>query len=159
MDREAARVLIPISFVPGADRTILVPEYATEGSSGLDLRANLDLELRSTGVAILESGVQLIGTGIMLAIPKGVEGQVRSRSGLALRHSVAVLNSPGTIDSDYRGEISVVLINHGKTRYTIKHGDRIAQIVFRKVLNVEFEERDTLESTARGAGGYGSSDT
>jgi dUTP pyrophosphatase len=128
------------------------PERATPGASGFDLRACLDAPLR------LEPGrVTLVSTGLALAIPTGFEGQVRARSGLALRHGIAVLNGPGTIDSDYRGPLGIVLANLGDAPFTIESGDRIAQIVFARVPEVVLEEAAELPLTERGEGGFGHS--
>ncbi len=120
------------------------------GSSGFDLRACLDAPEE-----ILPGKVALIPTGLALAIPAGYEGQVRARSGLALKHAVAVLNGPGTIDSDYRGPLGVILANLGPDPFTVRDGDRIAQIVFARVPPVELEESPELPSTPRGEGGFG----
>lgn len=157
MQRGSKSLRIPISFMPDADPDIFIPELATPGSVGFDLKANLEVGLRSTGLLIRPNEIRLVGTGIMLAIPDGMEGQIRSKSGLALKNAVTVLNSPGTIDSDYRGEISVILVNQGELTYLMKHGDKIAQIVFQRILRVEFREEDSLDKTTRGASGFGSS--
>ncbi|MBQ7570419.1 MAG: dUTP diphosphatase [Synergistaceae bacterium] len=126
-----------------------LPEYATQGSSGVDLRASEDY--------IIKSGERaLVATGIRLAIPAGYEVQVRPRSGLALKHGIIIPNSPGTIDSDYRGEVKVILMNLGREDFIIKAGDRIAQMVLAPVAKISWEERAELEETARGAGGFGS---
>lgn len=132
-------------------------DYAKEGDSGFDLRANLD-----TDQITIESGeYKLVPTGIYFEIPTGFEIQIRSRSGLAAKHGVAVLNSPGTIDSGYRGEIQVILINHGKNPFVIQNGDRIAQAVYASVLAkhiVDLEEVPEIsDNTERGATGFGSS--
>jgi len=126
------------------------PERSTSGAAGFDLRACLDepMELASGCVA-------LVPTGLALAIPAGYEGQVRARSGLALRHGVTVVNGPGTIDSDYRGPLGVILGNLGPEPFTVRHGDRIAQIIFARVPAVELEETDDLSLTERGEGGFG----
>ena len=126
-----------------------LPEYATQGSSGVDLRASEDY--------IIKSGERaLVATGIRLAIPAGYEVQVRPRSGLALKHGIIIPNSPGTIDSDYRGEVKVILMNLGREDFIIKAGDRIAQMILAPVAKISWEERAELEETARGAGGFGS---
>lgn len=132
-----------------ADEGITLPGYATPGSSGMDLRAS-DAALIPVG----ERGC--VGTGLHFEMPPGCEAQVRPRSGLALKHGVTVLNSPGTIDSDYRGEIKVILINHGKEDFRIEPGDRIAQVVFAQVTQVEFEKAGELDETERSSGGFGS---
>jgi len=126
------------------------PERATTGASGFDLAACLDQPL------VLEPGrIALVPTGLALAVPRGMEGQVRARSGLALRHGIAVLNGPGTIDSDYRGPLGVILANLGSETFRIKDGDRIAQIVFARVPVVELREEPELGETDRGEGGFG----
>ncbi|WP_293807144.1 dUTP diphosphatase [uncultured Bosea sp.] len=133
----------------GAD--LPLPAYETEGAAGLDLRAAIG------GPVTLAPGERaLIPTGLAMQLPEGFEGQVRPRSGLALRHGVTVLNAPGTVDSDYRGEVSVVLINHGSEPFTVTRGDRIAQLVIAPVTHARLSEVETLSETARGAGGYGS---
>lgn len=134
----------------GAVRVPL-PAYQTAGSAGLDLCAALGEAVR------LEPGERrLVPTGIMLEIPAGHEGQVRPRSGLALKYGIGIVNSPGTIDWDFRGEIGIVLINHGREAFVIEPLSRIAQLVIAPVVQVAIEEADTLSETARGAGGYGS---
>lgn len=133
----------------GAD--LPLPAYETAGAAGLDLRAAIMAPL-----TLAPGERALIPTGLAMQLPGGFEGQVRPRSGLALRHGVTVLNAPGTIDSDYRGEVSVVLINHGQEPFSIQRGDRIAQFVIAPVTQAELLEVSTLDATARGAGGYGS---
>lgn len=128
------------------------PEYATRGSSGVDIRSSVD-------ITIPPSMRALVPTGLSLEIPEGLEGQVRSRSGLANKHGVVVLNSPGTIDSDYRGEVKVLLVNHGHEEYSVKKGDRIAQLVFVPIIQANLVRVDSLSSTERGAGGFGSTGT
>ena len=127
-----------------------IPEYATVGSSGLDLRAFLTEPL-----IINPSEIKLVPTGIMMELPVELEGQVRPRSGLAAKHGITCLNSPGTIDSDYRGEIKVLLINLGKEKFVINNNDRIAQLVISKVEKIEFELISELNETARNEGGFG----
>lgn len=127
------------------------PSYATSGASGMDLRANLDEDL------VIKSGeIELVPTGIFVEIPEGYEGQVRARSGLALKYGISLPNGIGTIDSDYRGELKVILINHGKEDFVIKNGDRIAQIVFIKYEKAELEIVESIEDTERSEGGFGS---
>lgn len=127
-----------------------LPAYETAGAAGLDLRAAEDM--------ILNPGQRcLMPTGISISLPPGLEAQVRPRSGLAVKHGVTVLNAPGTIDSDYRGEVKVPLINHGQEAFTISRGDRIAQMVIAPVLRIDWDEREALDETERGAGGFGSS--
>jgi dUTP pyrophosphatase len=127
-----------------------LPQYETAGSAGMDLRAANDF--------LLAPGARcLVPTGIAIALPEHFEAQVRPRSGLAIRHGVTVLNAPGTIDSDYRGEIKVPMINLGTEDFTIKRGDRIAQMIVAPVQQVKLDEVTGLDQTARGAGGFGSS--
>ncbi len=134
-----------------AARDLPLPTPASTGSSGFDLRAALD------EAVVLRPGERLlVPTGLVLEIPPGWEGQVRPRSGLALRHGIGVVNAPGTIDSDYRGEVAVILINLGESPFTLQRGDRIAQLVIAPVATVEWEEADALEESERGAGGFGS---
>ncbi|MCL2592367.1 MAG: dUTP diphosphatase [Defluviitaleaceae bacterium] len=129
-----------------------LPKYMTKGAAGLDLYANI-LE----GVVIKPSESRLIPAGIKISIPQGFEAQIRPRSGLALKNSVTMLNGVGTIDADYRGEIGVILINHGKEGFIVKRGERIAQMVINKVEVVDFVEidEDRLDETERGTGGFG----
>ena len=133
-----------------------LPTYSTEYSAGMDLRANLkDEEGNDKVISIVPGERVLIPTGLYLSIPYGYEGQIRPRSGLAIKYGITVLNTPGTIDADYRGEIGVCLINHGNDTFDVHHGDRIAQIVFAKVDQVQFIEVDKLDNTERGIGGFG----
>jgi len=127
-----------------------LPQYATSDSAGMDLRANLDVPIT---LAPLER--RLIPTGLHIALPKGYEAQVRPRSGLALKHGIGVLNSPGTIDADYRGEIGVVLVNLSNEPFVINDGDRIAQMVIAQHAVAEWTLVETLDETARGDGGFG----
>jgi dUTP pyrophosphatase len=129
----------------------LLPAYATPHSAGMDLRASLPAP-----VQIAPGQRHLVPTGISIALPEGFEAQVRPRSGLALKHGITVLNSPGTIDADYRGEIAVVLINHGDQAFVVNPGDRIAQLVVARYERVEWQRVTELDTTLRGAGGYGS---
>jgi dUTP pyrophosphatase len=127
-----------------------IPHYQTEHSAGVDLCAAVAVE------TIIEPGAwKLVPTGIAVAIPEGYEGQVRPRSGLALKSGIGMLNAPGTIDADYRGEISVILFNFSDKAFTIQRGDRIAQLVFAKLEKATFVKVDALSETARGAGGFG----
>jgi dUTP pyrophosphatase len=128
----------------------LLPAYQTEGAAGMDLRADIDEE-----IVLPPMGRAMIPTGISVALPAGVEAQVRPRSGLAARHGVTCLNSPGTIDSDYRGEILVILINLGNEPFSVRRGDRIAQLVFAKALRASLRVVDDLDVTRRGEGGFG----
>lgn len=128
-----------------------LPAYASSGSAGLDLRAAVDID------QVVAPGQRLqVPTGLVLEIPHGWEGQVRPRSGLALRHGVTLLNTPGTIDSDYRGEIRVILVNLGEEDFVVARGDRIAQLILAQVCQVVVLEADSLASTERGEGGFGS---
>lgn len=128
-----------------------LPEYETEGSAGCDLRAAL------TEPITLQPGKRaLIPTGLKMALPKGYEAQIRPRSGLAYRNGITMLNTPGTIDSDYRGEVKVLAINHGEEEFTIKHGDRIAQMVIAPIQQIEIQQVYELPKTKRGGGGFGS---
>jgi dUTP pyrophosphatase len=132
------------------DSPVPLPQYMTEGSSGMDLFASLEKEV------ILEPGERrLIPTGISVAIPEGFEGQIRPRSGLAIQKGIGIVNGPGTIDSDYRGEIGVLLINFGNEAFTIRNGDRIAQMVISQVFQPILEEVDDLPPTRRQEGGFG----
>ena len=128
-----------------------LPAYQTEGAAGMDLKADVDGE-----IVIPPMGRAMIPTGIALSMPRGVEGQVRPRSGLAIRHGVTCLNAPGTIDSDYRGEVCVILVNLGGEPFVVRRGDRIAQLVLAPVERAAFAEAAELPATARGAGGFGS---
>lgn len=127
-----------------------LPSYATEQSAGLDLRANIEHDITLKPMERL-----LVKTGLFMALPKGYEAQIRPRSGLALKHGITVLNSPGTIDADYRGEIMVLLVNFSNEDFVIKDGERIAQMVIAKFEQASFEEVNQLDETARGTGGYG----
>jgi dUTP pyrophosphatase len=131
---------------PGAQ----LPKYMSEGAAGMDLHAALDAD-----VTIAPGERALVGSGVAIALPAGHEAQVRPRSGLAMKHGVTVLNAPGTVDEDYRGEIKVLLVNHGKDAFVVKNGERIAQLVVAKVARVALVEQDGLDETIRGAGGYG----
>jgi len=128
-----------------------LPKYKTSGSSGMDLMASIENPIK---IEPQESA--LIATGISIAIPEGTEVQIRPRSGLAAKFSISVLNTPGTIDSDYRGEIKIILFNHGKEEFTINNNDRVAQMVLMPILKAEFEEVEDLPETLRGSEGFGS---
>lgn len=133
----------------GAD--LPLPAYETEGSAGMDLRAAIDAP-----VTLAPMERTAVPTGLLIALPQGYEAQVRARSGLAFRSGIACVNAPGTVDSDYRGEIKVILVNLGREPVTFERGDRIAQLVVAPVSRVAWEEADSLDETARGAGGFGS---
>ena len=132
-------------------KNIILPEYKTDGSSGMDLMANVDQTVK-----ILPGEKKIISTGIMVAIPEQYEIQIRPRSGLAAKNGISVLNTPGTIDSDYRGEIKVILINLGKDIFQINKNDRIAQMIVCPIIKVELKEVESLPETVRGDGGFGS---
>ena len=138
-------------LVKKLDPRVQLPSYKTEGSSGMDLMAFIE---NSTMISPNSSAI--IPTGISVAIPNDVEIQIRPRSGLAAKSNISVLNTPGTIDSDYRGEIKVILFNHGSKEFIVKNKDRIAQMILAPVLKVDFEEVDDLPETLRGSGGFGS---
>lgn len=145
--------VIEFLWEAGADETFGLPSYETSGAAGADLRANL----ANQEPVMLEPGARaLVSTGLRLAIPQGFEVQVRPRSGLALKHGVTLANAPGTIDSDYRGTLGVILINLGTEPFTISHGDRIAQMVVAPVVQADFTLVLSLPETARGASGFGS---
>ena len=132
-------------------KNIILPEYKTDGSSGMDLMANVEQTVK-----ILPGEKKIISTGIMVAIPEQYEIQIRPRSGLAAKNGISVLNTPGTIDSDYRGEIKVILINLGKDTFEINKNDRIAQMIVCPIIKVELKEVESLPETIRGGGGFGS---
>jgi dUTP pyrophosphatase len=128
-----------------------LPQFETTQSAGMDLRANID-----TSVVLQPGDRALIPTGIKMALPDGYEAQIRPRSGLAYKHGITVLNSPGTIDADYRGDVGVLLINHGREAFTVEDGMRVAQMVVAQYSQFEWESVEDLDETARGAGGFGS---
>ncbi len=143
------RIEVEILRLSGSEGLPL-PRRMSSGASGLDLPAAVP-----TSVTIAPGSIELVPTGFAIAVPEGYEAQVRSRSGLAFRHGVFVLNSPGTIDSDYRGEVGVILANFGREAFTITRGDRIAQLVVARVSSVEWVEGEALGSTGRDSGGFG----
>ena len=138
-------------LVKKLDPKVQLPSYKTKGSSGMDLMAFI-----KDPIKIAPNTSALIPTGISVAIPKDVEIQIRPRSGLAAKSSISVLNTPGTIDSDYRGELKIILFNHSKEEFVVRNNDRIAQIVLMPVLKIDFEEVDNLPVTLRGSDGFGS---
>ena len=138
-------------LVKKLDPKVQLPSYKTKGSSGMDLMAFVE-----NPVVISPNTSALISTGISVAMPNDVEIQIRPRSGLAAKLNISVLNTPGTIDSDYRGEIKIILFNHGTEKFVVKNNDRIAQMVLMPVLKVDIEEVDNLPDTLRGSGGFGS---
>jgi len=143
---------IKLCWADGADRSLPLPAYESAGAAGADLRANLP-----EGPVTLAPGARaLISTGLHMAIPQGFEVQIRPRSGLALKHGITLINSPGTIDSDYRGIVGVIMGNMGQEAFTVEHGMRIAQMVVAPVVQAGFDLADSLDETPRGAGGFGS---
>lgn len=140
---------VAIQRLPGSG-DLPLPSHATAGAAGLDVSAAVEAD-----VVIPPGARALIPSGFALAVPEGFEAQVRARSGLAIRHGLLLPNAPGTIDSDYRGEVKVIVLNAGSEPVTIRRGDRIAQLVFAKVERVEWEERSSLPETSRGDGGFG----
>jgi dUTP pyrophosphatase len=134
------------------------PRRATLGSACFDVFARLPIEIRSEGLEIFPGEWRLVGTGLFVELDPSLEIQVRSRSGLALKKGIVVLNSPGTVDSDYRGELGVILFNHGNVQYRVLHGDAIAQIALGKVVDCDLTLSSEIGATARGEGGFGSTD-
>ncbi|NJM81915.1 MAG: dUTP diphosphatase [Tabrizicola sp.] len=148
--------VLRILWEPWADQSLPLPGYETAGAAGADLRANFAPADRAAGVTLAAMERRIVPTGIRVEIPLGYEMQIRPRSGLATNHGITLPNTPGTIDSDYRGPLGVALINLGTAPYTVRHGDRIAQMIVAPVVQVAFEVVETLTETARGAGGFGS---
>lgn len=144
--------MIPVKIVVSPNSKL--PEYQSKGSAGADLCACIDNDI------VIDPGkVKLIPTGLSIEIPEGYEAQIRPRSGLALKHGISLLNTPGTIDSDYRGEIKIIMANFGEKEFVVTHGMRIAQMVFAKVFKGHFFQTDNLEQTDRGSGGFGHTGT
>ena len=139
-----------------ADPAVALPSYATAGAAGADIRANLPEDDRAGGFILKPMERRVVPTGLRVEIPDGYEVQIRPRSGLALKHGISLPNTPGTIDSDYRGPLGVLLINLGAEPFVIAHGERIAQMVVAPVVRAAFAEADALGETLRGAGGFGS---
>lgn len=148
-----AQPKIQLRWTEHADPSLGLPSYETYGAAGADLRANIQ---DRQPVTLAPGERALVPTGIMIALPDGFEAQIRPRSGLALSHGVTLLNTPGTIDSDYRGELGVILVNLGTQAFDVAHGMRVAQMVVAPVVQVAFEQVETLADTIRGAGGFGS---
>lgn len=146
---------VTLAWLPEADRSLPLPAYQTAGAAGADVCANFPPEKRE-GITLAPGARALLPTGLRLAIPSGFEVQVRPRSGLALKHGVTVANAPGTIDSDYRGPLGVILVNLGAEPFHIAHGDRIAQLIVAPVVQAAFDLAESLDDTERGAGGFGS---
>jgi len=153
---EAMQTLVSVVWEEWADRSLPLPAYQTAGAAGADLCANFPLPLREAGLVLEPMGRAICPTGIRVAVPRGLEMQVRPRSGLATKHGITLPNTPGTIDSDYRGPLGVALINLGPDPYTIRHGDRVAQLVVAPVVQAGFAVVDALDQTERGTGGFGS---
>jgi dUTP diphosphatase len=148
--------MIAFEWLQGADTALGLPGYETPGAAGADLRANLAPEQRASGITLAPMGRALIPTGLRMEIPPGFEVQIRPRSGLALKHGISLPNTPGTIDSDYRGPLGVILINLGAEPFVVNHADRIAQMVVAPVVQAQMSLRDNLSETSRGSGGFGS---
>ncbi|WP_424927411.1 dUTP diphosphatase [Amaricoccus tamworthensis] len=151
-----SNIEIAIKLLEGYDPELPLPSYASSGAAGMDVVACLAFGERETGHGIAPGERWLVPTGLAMAIPEGFEVQVRPRSGLALKHGLTLANSPGTVDCDYRGEVAIIVINHGPDDFVVEHGMRIAQLVVAPVTRARFQLVDTLDMTARGQGGFGS---
>lgn len=145
-------VLIKVTWALGADRSVGLPAYETKGAAGADLRANLP----DGSVTLAPTMRALVPTGLHMQIPNGYEVQIRPRSGMALKHGITLVNSPGTIDSDYRGPVGIIMLNCGDVAFEVTHGMRIAQMVVAPVMQAGFIEAGSLDNTERGSGGFGS---
>lgn len=143
------RIRIKIRRFKG-NEDIPLPAYESSGSSGMDIRAAVN-----DPVPLMPGDIRLIPTGIAVSVPPGFEAQIRPRSGLAFKHGIGMVNSPGTIDSDYRGEIGIIMINWGSKPFIVKRGDRIAQMIISRVYQADFEKVEVLDTTTRGKGGFG----
>jgi dUTP pyrophosphatase len=150
---------IAVLWDEGADRSVPLPSYETAGAAGADIRANLPASDRAAGLTLHPMERRIVPTGLRIAIPPGFEVQIRPRSGLALKHGITLPNTPGTIDSDYRGPLGVALVNLSDRPYTIAHGDRIAQMIVAPVVQARFAMVAALSATDRGEGGFGSTGT
>lgn len=149
--------VVMLEWLEDADRSLPLPRYQTAGAAGADLCANLSASHRAHGIVLLPGARALVPTGLRMQVPPGFEVQIRPRSGLALKHGITLPNAPGTVDSDYRGPVGVIVMNAGTAAYTVSHGDRIAQAVVAPVLRAAFLVADgALDATSRGAGGFGS---
>jgi dUTP pyrophosphatase len=148
--------IVQVIWDEGADTSLALPGYETAGSAGADLRANLPADQRHLGIVLAPMERRIVPTGLRVEIPRGFEMQIRPRSGLAFKHGITVPNTPGTIDSDYRGPLGVLLMNLGLEPYIVHHGDRIAQAVIAPVVQVAYELAEALAETGRGRGGFGS---
>jgi dUTP pyrophosphatase len=149
-------ITLHLRWAKDADRNLPLPRYATKGSAGADLCANFPPDIRERALTLAPGERALIPTGLHMAIPEGYEVQIRPRSGMALKHGVGLVNAPGTVDSDYRGPVGVILVNHGDDPFDVTHGLRIAQMVVAPVVLPSFELVDDLDETPRGQGGFGS---
>ena len=149
-------MIVQFAWADGADTSIALPTYATTGAAGADVRANF---ADRKSVTLAAGARALIPTGLRMAIAQGFEVQIRPRSGLALKHGISMVNAPGTIDSDYRGSVGVILVNMGDAPFDVTHGMRIAQMVVAPVVQARFLLVDALDDTPRGAGGFGSTGT
>jgi dUTP pyrophosphatase len=150
MSHPIREITVEITRLSEATRDVPLPSYATEGSAGMDVCAAVEGEI------ILKPGTtSLIPTGFAIALSAGYEAQIRPRSGLAIKHEIGIMNSPGTIDADYRGEVGIVLTNHGRSDFVVRRGDRIAQMVIARYARVEWSETGSLDETSRGTGGFG----
>ncbi len=156
MIRTQPLINVEIARDEEADPAVPLPSYQTEHAAGMDIHANLSPENRSEGITLSPNERALIPTGFSISIPVGFEVQIRPRSGLALKYGVTLVNSPGTIDADYRGPVGVILINHGEHPFTVAHGERIAQMVLAHVMQARWTEAPSLNRTKRGEGGFGS---
>jgi dUTP diphosphatase len=148
--------VLRLMWEPEADTAVPLPAYETTGAAGADVRANLPASSRETGLTLAPMQRRIVPTGLRVEIPPGYEMQIRPRSGLALKHGITLVNTPGTIDSDYRGPLGVLLINLGEKPFVVSHGERVAQLIVAPVVQARFETAETLGDTARGAGGFGS---
>lgn len=154
-----SRPVIEVLRDETADPTLALPSYESAGAAGADIRVCLASSDRAEGLTLMPGTRALVPTGLRIAIPEGFELQIRPRSGLALKHGITLLNTPGTIDSDYRGPLGLIVINLSDTPYVIAHGDRMAQMVLAPVVQADFAEVSQLSATHRGAGGFGSTGT
>lgn len=149
-------IVVEVMREDWADTGVPLPEYATAGAAGADLRANLQPADRTDGLVLAPMARRIVSTGLRVAIPEGFEMQLRPRSGLALKHGITLVNTPGTIDADYRGPLGVLLVNLGDEPFVVAHGARIAQAIVAPVARARFSPTDDLSATARGQGGFGS---
>jgi dUTP pyrophosphatase len=149
-------ICVRIIWDDWADHSLALPSYETAGSAGADLRANFPADQRMGGVSLAPMARRIVPTGLRVEIPSGYEMQIRPRSGLALKHGISLPNTPGTIDSDYRGPLGILLVNFGTEPFQINHGDRIAQAIIAPVIQAQFQLVEGLGDSVRGAGGFGS---